>query len=178
MKPIIILSLSILVISSFFSCNESKIKQKDQSSINVNPLKGAWEITMIHWISTDTTYTIKKAEPGLFFFTDMKYAIMWTPTRKPRVPFKELSKPTDAEFIAGFKSVVFNAGNYIFTDSTATATAMIAKVPGFEGGKQYYKYDIQDKTLNLTMYDETYPDGTKPSWSGKWKTKFVMKKVD
>ncbi len=122
------------------------------------------------------TYSINEAQPGIFIFTDDSYAISWTPTDTPRVPFKNLSKPTDEELIAGFRSIVFNAGNYSYTDSTAVAIPIIAKVPGFEGGKQFYRYRIDGSILHLTMYDETYPDGEKPGWFGRYVTEFVMEK--
>ncbi len=143
-----------------------------------NRLLGSWKLKKIHWITNDTMYSIPKAEPGIFFFTDSSYAIMWTPTDKPRKPFKILSKPTEEEIIAGFKSIVFNAGRYTFTDSTIVATALIAKVPGFEGGKQFYWYTIDKNHLNLTMYDETYPNGKKPEWFKKYVTTFVLTKID
>ncbi len=107
-----------------------------------NLLKGSWKMKEIHWKTADTTYSIHEAEPGIFFFTDKSYAIMWAPSDKPRVPFKVLSKPTDEELMAGFRSVVFNAGSYVYADSTVTATAFIAKVPGFKEGKQFYRYHI------------------------------------
>jgi hypothetical protein len=50
----------------------------------------------------------------------------------------------------------------------------MAKVPGFEGGKQYYTYKIDQNKLDIMMFDETYPDGKKPSWYGKMKVRFKM----
>ena len=77
----------------------------------------------------------------------------------------------------GLKSVVFNGGTWISNDSVLTTTAEIAKVPGFEGGKQFYKYKLDGNMMELTMYDETYPNGDKPAWYGKVKTKFVLSKI-
>ncbi len=119
-----------------------------------------------------------EAQPGIFMVTDTRYSIIWTPTNAPRTPFEILSKPTDAEAIAGFKSVVFNAGTYEIADDKFTIQAEIAKVPGFEGGRQFFEFSIDGDLLSLTMFDETYPDGTKPAWSGLWKTKFVMQRID
>lgn len=98
---------------------------------------------------------------------------MWTRTQQPRTPFKVLSRPTDDELKAGFQSVVFNGGTYRL-DKDLVTTAQIAKVPGFEGGDQYYRYSVRGDTLELTMYDETYPDGTKPEWAGIWETRLVF----
>ena len=142
-----------------------------------NPLLGSWKLTSVTWKSDERTSTIEQAQPGIFLFTPHSYSIMWTPTREPRAPFKVLSNPSDAEAIAGFKSVVFNGGSYALGEGTVTTTSYIAKVPGFEGGLQFYRYSIEGDELTLTMFDETYPDGTKPDWSGVWETQFVLKKV-
>lgn len=135
---------------------------------------GSWEMAEVHWVAADTTYSIEKAQPGLFIFEPMRYSIMWTPTEEAREPFKNLSAPTPEETIAGFRSVVFNGGTFTHTDSTITTQANIAKVPGFEGGTQFYNYELEGERLTLTMFDETYPNGEKPQWFGKYETKFVL----
>lgn len=143
-----------------------------------NPLLGSWEVSSIHWITSDTTYSIDNAQPGIFIIDEKRYCNMWTPTRTPRVPFVDLSKPTEEEMKVGFSTVVFNAGSYEMTDTTFITTAHIAKVPGFEGGIQYYSYEINGDMMALTMFDETYPNGSKPEWFGKYKTKFMLQKVE
>lgn len=167
--------LSLIMIN--YSCEQVKQEGKVVSQVK-NKIKGAWKMEEVHWITKDTTYSIQTAQPGIFIFTDNSYSIMWTPIDKPRTPFKLLSKPTDEEFIAGFKSVIFNGGTYNYTDSTVTTTAFIAKVPGFEGGKQFYRYSFENGLLKLTFFDETYPDGNKPEWLGRYVTEFVMRKMD
>lgn len=148
-----------------------------QTATPLNPLLGAWEMQAVHWIHAGGRNSVSPAQPGLFLFTDRRYAIMWTPTRSPRTAFQALAKPTDAETIAGFRSVVFNAGSYAYTDTTVTTTAQIAKVPGFEGGQQHYRYTLEGETLTLTMFDETYPGGAKPEWAGKVQTQFVLRRA-
>lgn len=167
-----------IVLIFLFSCNTEEGNTTIKKEVEtINPILGAWEMAEIHWITSDTTYSINKAQPGIFLFTPKRYSIMWTPVKETRVPFVDLSKPTEKEIIYGFQSVVFNGGTYTFTDSTVTTVAKIAKVPGFEEGIQFYKYIINKDTLFLTMFDEIYPDGTKPGWSGKYKTQFVMLKA-
>ncbi len=137
-------------------------------------LIGSWELKSIEWITADTSYVISDAQPGIFMIDSARYSTMWTPTREPRISFQNLSNPSEDEILSGFRSVVFNAGTHIITDSTLVTTASIAKVPGFEGGKQYYRYTIHDDEMDLTMFDETYPDGSKPDWAGIYVTKFRM----
>ena len=164
-----------IIFHFFLACNTNSIKEVETKS--KFPLIGSWEMSSIYWITDDTTYSIESAQPGLLMIGANRYSIMWTPIDQPRKPFKSLSKPTDEEMKTGFRSIVFNAGLYEKTDSTLTTTAQIAKVPGFEDGKQYYRYNIKDDILELTMFDETYPDGQKPEWFGKFVTKFILKKV-
>ena len=151
---------------------------KDKKQLKENVLLGSWDVREVHWISNDTTVTIKNAQPGILMLTPERYSIIWTPTRYERAPFKILSKPTDDEIKSGFGSIVFNSGTYSMTDSTITTKALLAKVPGFEGGKQFYDYRLEKNLLTLTMYDETYPDGTKPDWAGIWKTQFVLGRIE
>jgi len=143
-----------------------------------NRLKGTWSINEIHWITPDTTYSIKNAQPGIFMVSSSRYSIIWTPIHAKRVPFKKLANPTDEEIISGFKSIVFNSGTYQIADTTFTVQAQIAKVPGFEGGTQKFIYNIKDDILNIKMIDETYPNGEKPDWFGKLETLFVMERID
>ncbi len=147
-----------------------------QASEN-NQLQGGWDVKSIRWISDEQTHELPEAQPGMFIFSDNHYALMWSPKQSPRVPFKELAKPTDEEILAGFKSIVFNSGSYVVTDKELTTTARVAKVPGFEGGELNFKYQFKDDLLILTLYDETYPDGKKPDWSGKWQTEFTLTKA-
>jgi hypothetical protein len=167
LKPLLFISLTIFCISC----------QKKKSFNPNNPLIGAWKVQQVSWISQERTATIDQAQPGVFIFSENSYSLQWTPTKKARVPFEILSKPTDKEAIAGFKSVVFNAGNYQYTDSKITTTAIIAKVPGFEGGQIFYTYQLNQDLMILTMVDELYPDGSKPDWSGKWSTQFTLKRI-
>lgn len=154
----------------------SNITAADTAEVD-NPLLGSWRLTSVTYRSEERSSTIEKAQPGIFLFTPHSYSIMWTPLDRPRTAFKVLSKPTDAEAIAGFKSVVFNGGSYQLSKDRITTKAYIAKVPGFEGGLQHYRYVVNGDQLSLTMFDETYPDGSKPDWSGIWETEFVLERI-
>ena len=141
-------------------------------------LEGAWLMQSVHYVSEDETHTIDPAQTGIFQFNDGRYTIMWTNTREPRKPFVDLANPSAEETSAAFKSIVFNAGRYEIDGDLVIATAELARVPGFEGGRQFYRYKVEDGILELRMFDETYPDDTKPEWSGLWETVFVMQRAD
>lgn len=141
-------------------------------------LEGVWSVKSVKWIYADTTYHLKNPQPGFLQFSKNRYSFIWTPSEKPRTPFKILAKPTAAEKQAGFSSVVFNAGTYRIEGDQVNIVAEIAKVPGFESGKQVFDYAFKDGKLYYTMVDETYPSGEKPAWYGKLKTEFILEKID
>lgn len=149
-----------------------------QSPAPGNPLLGAWTFEEIHWRSEARTVDINEANPGLLLVTPTRYAIMWSPADKPRAPFAKLSEPTDAEIKAGFGSIVFNGGTYRLEDDVMITTAEVAKVPGFEGGTQYYRFKLDGDRLTFTMFDETYPNGDKPEWFGRYVTEFVLRRAE
>lgn len=162
----------------FFSVTEDQhyaatndLVQKEHS------LNGSWRITEIHWHTKDTTYAITNAQPGYILFSDEAYALMWTRTRDPRTPFHKLSEPTSEEIIAAFQSVVFNAGTYRISNDTLTTKAAIAKVPGFEGGRQFYTFkQSNNDQLYVRMFDEIYPNGDHPDWFGVFELAFHLER--
>ncbi len=143
----------------------------------IDPVEGAWEMQSVSWISKERTSGIDKAQPGRILFVDGQYTLMWTSTEEPRVPFKVLSKPTDAETIAAFRSVIYNSGHYSTDGNKLVTTSTMARVPGFEGGQQIFNYEIEGDFLKLSMVDELYPSGEKPKWSGTWETLFTFKRA-
>lgn len=146
----------------------------DRKTVGEHPLMGSWHMKEIHYIQADTTIKVEKVHGGRITFTEEHYHLLYNPWINPRKPFEKLAAPTKDEMIYGFQTLVFNSGSYVYTDSTVTTTADIAKVPGFEGGIQYYNYSLKDNELKLTMYDETYPDGNKPEWYQKLKVLFKL----
>ncbi len=153
------------------ACHHEEIKPDNEIS---NPLYGAWDVKSIRWISDEQTVEIEQAQPGVFIYHENHYSLSWSPKRTPRIPFVKLAEPTDEEFKSGFKSIVFNSGSYVIDGGQMTATAKVAKVPGFEGGQLFYRFERKEDQLILTLFDEIYPDGTKPDWSGKWQTEFTL----
>ncbi|WP_223786882.1 lipocalin-like domain-containing protein [Marinicella meishanensis] len=139
-----------------------------------HPVVGAWEVQSITWSDGTQSQSINPAQPGMFIFNPNHYALMWSPKQTARIPFEHLAQPTDEEVLRGFKSIVFNAGAYQISGDELVATARVAKVPGFAGGRLFYRFEFQGRQLLLTLYDEIYPDGSRPAWAGKWTTTFTL----
>ncbi|MEP2669199.1 MAG: ankyrin repeat domain-containing protein [Cyclobacteriaceae bacterium] len=139
-----------------------------------NPLIGSWKMNQIQYIYKDTTVVVENVSQGMLTVTPHRYHIIYNPWVNPRVPFKVLSKPTDSEIKHAFQTLVFNTGTYTLSDTLFTTTSDIAKVPGFEGGKQYYSLEVKGDQLQLIMKDETYPNGEKPEWYQKLQILFKL----
>lgn len=139
-------------------------------------LTGSWKVQEIQYQYADTTYIVNDDDYGRFIFSDQHYALQYNPMMTKREAFKVLSKPDSEEIIKAFRSVVFNSGTYKIENNELHTKADIAKVPGFEGGQQFYKIELSKTSLELVMYDETYPNSNKPEWYGKLKIKFVLKR--
>jgi len=139
-------------------------------------IRGSWKVVEVQYMYTDTTYIVNDIDYGRFLFSDENYALMYNPYMQKRSPFINLSKPEDTEVISAFKTIVFNSGSYTIERDVIKTIADIAKVPGFEGGQQYFRIKALGKELELTLVDETYPDGGKPQWFGKLEVNFLLKK--
>ena len=139
-------------------------------------LLGSYVLKKINYIYADTTIRVDPSNKGFLILTPERYAIAYNPGLKPRVPFGNLSNPTEEEALAGFRSFAFNSGAYDYQQQVLTVHPDFAKVPGFEGGEQVYIVEIKENQLVLTMYDETYPGGEKPAWYGKLKIQLTFKK--
>ena len=166
MKPL----HALVVFTCFFLVNKSSSQSKDDIK-----LIGSWKLQEIHYQYSDTTYIAKDEDYGRFIFTDFNYALMYNPMMQKRIPFKNLSKPSSEEMTKAFQNIVFNTGSYRLEDNKIITTADIAKVPGFEGGQQFYELSYKANGIELTMYDETYPNGKKPKWFGQLTIKFILK---
>lgn len=134
---------------------------------NREALAGSWTLTEIQYIYSDTIYIVDEPAGGIFMLSPERYLIMYHPTDKARPAFTDFSKPTCEELRLAFQHLVYNSGSYLLTDDLLKVTPDLARVPGFEGAKQTYRYTIQEEQLTLTLFDETYPNGKKPEWYGK-----------
>ncbi len=143
---------------------QEKVRQYEK---NREAMAGSWALTEIQYIYSDTIYIVEQPAGGIFMGSPERYMIMYHPTQRTRPAFKDFSRPTCEELRTAFQHLVFNTGNYHLTDSLMTVSPDLARVPGFEGAKQQYRYTIHEDQLSLTLFDETYPNGKKPEWYGK-----------
>ncbi|MCK7593713.1 lipocalin-like domain-containing protein [Pseudomarimonas salicorniae] len=144
-----------------------------QPPVKTNPLLGGWELRELHWQQNGKTHKLAPAPGGFLLLGEAHYSISWITAATPREPFKVLAGPSDAEALSAFRSIAFNAGTYTRDATTLSTRARIAKVPGFEGGQQFFRLHLDGDVLTLTLHDETYPDGSKPDWAGKLEARMI-----
>ena len=162
-------TLALAINNTLIKRHIENLRSKEHSII------GSWKFSEIEFIYADTTYKVNPLQ-GNLLVSKGRYSIMYSPSSEPREAFESLSNPSDDEVLKAFKSIVFNSGYYELKDKVFIATPDIAKVPGFEGGKQYYSYSIDGETLKFKLFDETYPNGEKPEWYQKLEILFIMKR--
>lgn len=154
------------------------VEQLNAFQYHFQQLNGSWKMEQIAYHYPDTTYLIDTPAPGIFVVCPLRYVIQYHPSKNSRTPFADFTDPTCEELKAAFQGLVFNTGTFHFNDSMFIALPNIARVPGFEGARQVYRYQVSDKQLLLTLEDEQYPNGTRPEWVGKIRVQFTLSKEE
>ena len=126
------------------------------------PLEGVWRIVEESRIRSDGETKNSEPQPNLYIFTDHHYSAVLVLGNEPRSFFAEAFRPTDAEKIAAFDSIVVNSGTYELTDSTMTTHPIVSRMPNFMGGgSASYEYAVENDTLWLTLVDEYSREGVR-----------------
>jgi hypothetical protein len=124
-----------------------------------NPLEGVWRIVEETRIRSNGETKNSKPQPSLYIFTDHHYSAVLVLSNEPRSLFAEAFRPTDAEKVAAYDSIVVNTGTYELTDSTMTTHPIVARIPNFMGGSASYEYEVENDTLWLKLVDEYSREG-------------------
>ena len=158
-NPILFLIAMIITVFLMSGCAEKKQVMKLS-----NRLKGTWIKIETKNTYADSTQIIKYPQPCIFIFSDSYYSFATLRGTAEREPYRQPSNPTVEEIINAYNSYSSNTGRYEITDSTITTFPIIAKVPGYSGGKGVYEYSINSDTLYLTMIKEYSRNGEWASW--------------
>ena len=126
-----------------------------------HPLEGVWRVAEITTITADGETGNSKPQPGLFIFTRGHYSAIWTPGSQPRPPYADTWRPTGEEKIRAYDSIIVNAGTYESTESRIVTRPILARVPGFGGGKAIYEYELDGDELSLEKVEEYSRDGVR-----------------
>jgi len=102
--------------------------------------------------------------PSIIVFTSNHYSMVWAFGKVPQRFFTRRWKPTDAEKIERFDSLVVNAGTYETEGNTLIAHPVVARIPEFMGGKFICEYHVERDSMILKFVDEYSFDGVQAPW--------------
>ena len=122
-----------------------------------NALLGAWRITEVSVTSSDTTWTSKNPQPGLYIFSDRHFSTLLVRGTEDRMPFTD--ETTDEEVLAAYRIFIANAGTYEVTNTELTTHTFVAKLPNSMNGGFTYRYTVHGDSLVLTFNEGWAPAG-------------------
>ena len=125
---------------------------------------GVWRIAEVKTVTADGESTNSSPLPGLYIFTQDHYSAVWSTSDTPRQMYADRWQPTADEKIAAYDSIVVNAGTYELDESDLITKPIMARVPGFGGGKALWKYRVDGDVLYLEMFEEYTKDGIRAEW--------------
>jgi hypothetical protein len=98
---------------------------------------------------------------ALYIFTDRHYSYMFAPGADPRRPFSgDPNRPSDAEKVRAYDSIVAASGTYILSGSTLTLTALLHKNPSeMVGESLVYTIEIEGDVLRMTIVNPPFSPG-------------------
>lgn len=122
------------------------------------PLEGVWSVVAVD--PMDGSAAIDPAQPGLYIFAESHYAAVYTPGPEPRVKSAMSFRPTDEEMIDQYRTIIVNSGTYEIDGSSLTVRPVIAKSPGFVGGRLTGTFSVSGDTLVIHHQHLFDLDGT------------------
>ncbi|MDX1647689.1 MAG: lipocalin-like domain-containing protein [Longimicrobiales bacterium] len=110
------------------------------------PLEGVWSVAVVE---PEGAPPIDPAQPGMYIFTADHYSAVYTPGPEPRSKAATSFQPTPEEMVDQFQSIIVNAGRYEIDGASITFRPIIARSPGFVGGRLTGAFDVSGDTLTL-----------------------------
>jgi hypothetical protein len=106
------------------------------ASSSAQSLRGVWKpVEVVINKGPNAGRHTSDVQPGLLFFTDTHYSIMFVNGFQSRPHLS--AEPTDDERGRVFQPFTANAGTYQFRDSIITRTPVVAKSPAVMAGNSY-----------------------------------------
>jgi hypothetical protein len=134
---------------------------------------GVWKVTELASRNPGAEWEIR-ATPYLsqYVFTEKHYSYMYVPGQTPRKTFAgDPNKPTDAEKIEAYDSLVAATGAYSLSGQTLTLSALVHKNPNeMDGVRLTYTVELDGNTLRMTIANPPFMPGR------EWRT--VLTRVE
>ena len=125
-------------------------------------VRGVWKITELASRAPGAEWEVGPA-PRLsqYIFTEQHYSYMYVPGAGPRKLFAGgPNKPTDAEKVEAYNSLVAATGTYTLSGRTLTLNALVHKNPNEMVGKPLtYTIEFDGDTLRMVIVDPPFLPG-------------------
>ena len=127
-----------------------------------SPLEGVWKVLEVSSRVPGADWTV--ATPpylSVYIFTPKHYSYMFAPGVGPRRQFAgDPNRPSDAEKIAAYDSIVASSGTYILDGTTLIMTAILHKNPNEMTGEPLrYSVEIESNRLRMTVANPPFAPG-------------------
>jgi hypothetical protein len=123
-------------------------------------LDGAWRLVMSEAIGPDGVRYPGYVQESLLLFAGSYYSMNWAGGEAPAPSSVEQLRPTDAEKVARYNSLIVNAGHFEVSEKVLTIRPDFALVPEYVGGLGEFDYVLNGETLDLVWRTIESADGT------------------
>lgn len=124
-------------------------------------LRGVWKVTELSTRKPGEEWKILPINGSVYIFTGKHYSYMFVPGAGPRrLHSGDPNKPSDAEKVAAYDSIVAASGTYVLSGSNLALTALLHKNPNEMLGEHLmYTIEIDGNTLRMSIVNPPFSPG-------------------
>ena len=127
-----------------------------------SPLEGVWKVLEVSsWVPGADWTVATPPYLSVYIFTPKHYSYMFAPGVGPRRLFAgDPNRPSDAEKIAAYDSIVASSGTYILEGTTLIMSALLHKNPNEMTGEPLrYSVELESNRLRMTVANPPFAPG-------------------
>ena len=157
-----------LIAALLAACTFAQEKNTDSAAVaeaKLTPvqasLRGVWKVTELASRTPGGEWATLPVNASVYIFTEKHYSYMFAPGIGPRRLFSgDPNKPTDAEKVGAYDSIVAASGTYVLSGSTLALTALLHKNPNeMVGERLTYTIEIDGNILQMTIANPPFSPG-------------------
>lgn len=149
-------ALSGLALVLAASCTGTKVEPEAAAA---EELDGAWRMVFSETIGPDGLRYPGRTHESLLLMSNGYYSMNWAFGPRKSEYFSERFKPTEAEKLARYSSLLINAGRFEIVGGLLKIYPEFALVPEFIGGLGEFEYSLDADTLQLVWRTIESADG-------------------
>ncbi len=130
----------------------------DLESLNT-PLEGVWKLTAAEVHAPNGQIFPSNPQESLLLFAGNYYSMNWATGELPAPFSAEQLRPTDAEKLARFSTLIVNAGHFELSEDELTIHPDFAMLPEYVGGLGVFNYELDGDALYLEWHTIESVDG-------------------